>query len=184
MILSHMSRSAGGAVSCCQRSLLAVGAAALVCLLVYLVVPFGGVGEGVRSVIGSVPLLSSPAPVLGLRPPSALLRQPSAARCNRLPLPGPLANASALPAEPAAVRDPVTGEWLIFFTYQEVSTIQDLCMKHNNPTAGMPAWTPACIVVTGVTATSCARELAIRKPTSHMRLVEPRALGISWLWLL
>ena len=108
-------------MSCCQRSLLAVGVTALLCLLVYLVLPSGGVGEGVRSVFGSVPLLSSPAPVLGLRPPSALLRQPSAARCNRLPLPGPLANASALPAEPAAVKDPVTGEWLIFFTYQEVS---------------------------------------------------------------
>lgn len=120
MILSHMSRSVGGAVSCCQRSLLAVGGAAVLCLLVYLVLPSGGVGEGVRNVISSVPLLSTPAPVLGLRPPSALLKQPTAARCNRLPLPGALANASAIPTEPAAVKDPVTGEWLIFFTYQEV----------------------------------------------------------------
>ncbi len=34
---------------------------------------------------------------------------------------------------------------MIFFTYQEVSVIQDLCIVHNNPTAELPAWTPPCI---------------------------------------
>ena len=110
-------------MSCCQRSLLAVGAAALICLILYLVVPISDVGEGVRSVFSTVPLLSGPSTALGVRPPSALLRQPTAARCNRLPLPGPLANASAIPTEPAVVKDPATGEWLIFFTYQEVTRI-------------------------------------------------------------
>ena len=108
-------------MSCCPRSLLATGAAALVCLILYLVVPISDVGKGVRSVFSTVPLLSGPSTALGVRPPSALLRQPTAARCNRLPLPGPLANASAIPTEPAVVKDPATGEWLIFFTYQEVT---------------------------------------------------------------
>ena len=121
MILSHMSQIIRGAVSCCQRCLFGVGAAALLCIGIYFILVLGEVGENVRNMVGSVQILS-PAPVLGLRPPSALLQPPTYARCSQLNLQGPLANVSALgrATEPGAVKDPATGEWLMFFTYQEV----------------------------------------------------------------
>ena len=161
-------------MSCCQRSLLAVGAAAVLCLLVYLVVPFGNVGDGVRSVIGSVPLLSTPAPVLGLRPPSALLRQPSAARCNRLPLMGPLANASAIPTEPAAVKDPVTKEWLIFFTYQEVGSDvtevrHTLCAVYSRPNVVL-----ACISDSRASCNLVCKQAIVEKITCCLQTVTPK----------
>ena len=121
MILSHMSRFVRGAVSCCQRCLFGVGAAALLCIGIYFILLLGEVGENFGNIVGSVQILS-PAPSLGLRPPSALLQPPTYARCSQLNLQGPLANVSALgrATEPGAVKDPATGEWLMFFTYEEV----------------------------------------------------------------
>ena len=116
-----MTASAGGVASFCQRYLTAVCSTALLGVFVVSLVCFEGLGQGVRSVFGAVPLLSSQSQLLGLRPPSALLQPPTAARCNRLHLPTALANSTAVPYYPAAVKDPVTGEWYLFFTYQEVS---------------------------------------------------------------
>jgi len=115
-----MTPSAGGAVSFCQRHFTAVCSTAVIGLLLLSLICFEGLGEGVRSVFEAVPLLSSQPQPLGLRPPSALLQPPTAARCNRLHLPPALANSTAVPYYPAAVKDPVTGEWYLFFTYQEV----------------------------------------------------------------
>jgi hypothetical protein len=121
VILSRMSQVIRGAVSCCQRCLFGVGVAAILCIGIYFLLLLGEVGENVRNMVGSVQMLS-PAPVLGLRPPSALLEPATYARCSKLNLQGPLANVSALgrATEPGAVKDSVTGEWLMFFTFQEV----------------------------------------------------------------
>jgi hypothetical protein len=44
----------------------------------------------------------------------------SAVRCNRLNLPAMYYNESQGPYNPAAVRHPATGEWLLLYTYDEV----------------------------------------------------------------
>ncbi len=115
-----MTPSARGTASSCQRYLPAVCAATGIGLVVVSLLFFGSFGEGVRAIFGAVPLLSSPSQSLGIKPPTSLVLPPTPARCNRLRLPADLANASAVPSYPAAVKHPVTGEWLLVFTYQEV----------------------------------------------------------------
>ncbi len=44
----------------------------------------------------------------------------SAVRCNRLALPASYYNESQGPYNPAAVRHPISGEWLLVYTYDEV----------------------------------------------------------------
>jgi hypothetical protein len=44
----------------------------------------------------------------------------SAVRCNRLTLPAMYYNESQGPYNPATVRHPSTGEWLLLYTYDEV----------------------------------------------------------------
>lgn len=115
-----MTPPAGGAASFGQRHLTAICGTALLGVFLLLLICFDGLGQGVRSVFEAVPLLSSQPQLQDRRPTSALIQPPTAARCNRLHLPAALANSTAVPYYPAAVRDPVTGEWYLFFTYQEV----------------------------------------------------------------
>lgn len=57
----------------------------------------------------------------GFRPTISGMVQPaSALRCNRLSLPASYYNESQGPYNPAAVRHPVTREWLLLYTYDEV----------------------------------------------------------------
>ncbi len=44
----------------------------------------------------------------------------SAVRCNRLALPASFYNESQGPYNPAAVRHPISGEWLLVYTFDEV----------------------------------------------------------------
>jgi hypothetical protein len=44
----------------------------------------------------------------------------SAVRCNRLALPASYYNESQGPYNPAAVRHPISGEWLLVYTFDEV----------------------------------------------------------------
>ena len=104
-------------------------------LLLVSLVCWGAFTAGARGVFGAVPLLTSSSQPGGIRPPTALLQIPTAARCNRLYLPDSLANTSAVPSYPAAVKDPVSGEWLLFFTYQEVCVD---AMFSNKLTMGVP----------------------------------------------
>ena len=111
-----------------QRHTAAVCGTAAMALLLVSLVCLGAFTAGVRGVFGAVPLLSSSSQPAGNRPPSALLQTPTAARCNRLYLPASLANTSAVPSYPAAVKDPVSGEWLMFFSYQEVRPLATLSL--------------------------------------------------------
>jgi hypothetical protein len=120
-----MTPSARGAASSCQRRFLSVCGASVLGLVVALLLFFGTLGEGVQAIFGAVPLLYSASPSLGIKPPTALVLPPTPSRCNRLHLPGDLANTTAVPYYPAAVKHPVTGEWLMFFTYQEVDTLKN-----------------------------------------------------------
>ncbi len=120
-----MTPPSGGAASFCQRHLTALCSTALLGVLLLSLICFEGLGQGVRSVFEAVPLLSLQPQLQGLRPSSAVLQPPTAARCNRLHLPAALANSTAVPYYPAAVKDPVTGEWYLFFTYQEVCNSAD-----------------------------------------------------------
>ena len=45
----------------------------------------------------------------------------TARRCSRVDLPSQFANSTQGPYNPAGVRSPQTGEWLLFFTLDEVS---------------------------------------------------------------
>ena len=47
----------------------------------------------------------------------------SAVMCNRMALPAEYYNVSQGPYNPAAIRHPVTGEWLLVYTYDEVPTL-------------------------------------------------------------
>lgn len=49
----------------------------------------------------------------------------SAVRCNRIQLPAAYYNESQGPYNPAAIRHPLTGEWLLVYTYDEVP----LCLR-------------------------------------------------------
>ena len=49
----------------------------------------------------------------------------SAVRCNRIELPAAYYNDSQGPYNPAAIRHTITGEWLLVYTYDEVS----LCLR-------------------------------------------------------
>ena len=51
---------------------------------------------------------------------SGTVQPASALRCNRLNLPASYYNESQGPYNPAAVRHPVTREWLLLYTYDEV----------------------------------------------------------------
>ena len=42
-------------------------------------------------------------------------------RCNRIDLPSQFTNSTQGPYNPAGIRSPQTGEWLLFFTLDEVS---------------------------------------------------------------
>lgn len=54
---------------------------------------------------------------------SGTVQPASALRCNRLSLPASYYNESQGPYNPAAVRHPVTREWLLLYTYDEVSGV-------------------------------------------------------------
>ena len=54
---------------------------------------------------------------------SGTVQPASALRCNRLSLPASFYNESQGPYNPAAVRHPVTREWLLLYTYDEVSDV-------------------------------------------------------------
>ena len=51
---------------------------------------------------------------------SATVTPASSVRCNRIQLPARLQNATTGPYNPAAARHPVTGEWLLLHTLDEV----------------------------------------------------------------
>lgn len=55
---------------------------------------------------------------------SATVTTASSVRCNRIKLPARLHNATTGPYNPAAARHPVTGEWLLVHTLDEVRALQ------------------------------------------------------------
>ena len=55
---------------------------------------------------------------------SATVTPASSVRCNRIKLPARLHNATTGPYNPAAARHPVTGEWLMLHTLDEVRALQ------------------------------------------------------------
>ena len=66
-------------------------------------------------------ILTGSTASFGSRPTISGMVQPaSALRCNRLSLPASYYNESQGPYNPAAVRHPVTREWLLLYTYDEV----------------------------------------------------------------
>ena len=120
------------------------GGAVVMAVLVFSLVCLGAWSAGVRGVF-AIPLLGTSVPPAGIRPPSALLQIPSAARCTRLHLPAALANTSQVPSFPAAVRDPGSGEWLLFFSYQEVCAHSGMLQKLFNASSRLlPAPKATC----------------------------------------
>lgn len=74
---------------------------------------------GVQHVVISVPLGS--VGVAGKTSAlSGTVTPASAVRCNRIQLPERYYNESQGPYNPAAIRHPVTKEWLVVFTFDEV----------------------------------------------------------------
>ena len=55
-------------------------------------------------------------------PISATVTPASSVRCNRISLPSRFYNATTAPYNPAAMRNPVTGNWVLVHNYDEVST--------------------------------------------------------------
>ena len=69
-------------------------------------------------------VLTGSSAASGLRPTISGTVQPaSALRCNRLSLPASYYNESQGPYNPAAVRHPVSREWLLLYTYDEVRDV-------------------------------------------------------------
>ena len=69
-------------------------------------------------------VLTGSSAASGLRTTISGTVQPaSALRCNRLNLPASFYNESQGPYNPAAVRHPATREWLLLYTYDEVSDV-------------------------------------------------------------
>ena len=55
---------------------------------------------------------------------SATVTPASSVRCNRIKLPARLRNETTGPYNPAAARHPVTGEWLLLHTLDEVQALR------------------------------------------------------------
>ena len=69
-------------------------------------------------------VLTGSSSASGLRPTISGTVQPaSALRCNRLSLPASYYNESQGPYNPAAIRHPVSREWLLLYTYDEVRDV-------------------------------------------------------------
>ena len=69
-------------------------------------------------------VLTGSSSLSGLRPTISGTVQPaSALRCNRLSLPASYYNESQGPYNPAAIKHPVSREWLLLYTYDEVRDV-------------------------------------------------------------
>lgn len=76
--------------------------------------------EDIRISVKKVLIGAVPQPIVRATISGTVLPA-SAVRCNRLALPASFYNESQGPYNPAAVRHPITGEWLLVYTYDEVS---------------------------------------------------------------